>query len=103
MGDKYFNFTETYGEDDLQLRLRLMPEGVDGSIQVMADRPWVSQGGILLGSLELKADMPRVSTEYVIDLPSLGEMTGKHANFFVFTSDTKEKSLCALEDFEFSY
>ncbi len=103
VGYKYFNFTETYGEEDLQLRLRLMPEGVDGSIQVMADRPWVSQGGILLGSLELKADMPRVSTEFVIDLPSLGEMTGKHAIFFVFTSDTKEKSLCALEDFEFSY
>ena len=103
VGYKYFNFTETYGEEDLQLLLRLMPEGVNGTIQVMADRPWVSQGGILLGSLELKANMPRVSTEFVIDLPSLGEMTGKHAIFFVFTSNTKGKSLCALEDFEFSY
>ena len=103
VGYKYFNFTETNGEEDLQLLLRLIPEGVDGTIQVMADRPWVSQGGILLGSLDLKADMPQTSKEFAIDLPTLGELTGKHAIFFVFTSDTKDKSLCVLEDFEFSY
>lgn len=103
VGYKYFNFTETYGEDDLQLLLRLTPEGVDGTITVMADRPWESQGGVKVGSFDLKADMPKTSTEVAIDVPVLAEMTGKHALFFVFSSKTKEKSICTLEDFAFSY
>jgi hypothetical protein len=103
VGYKYFNFTETNGEDDLQLLLRLTPEGVDGTITVMADRPWESQGGVKVGSFDLKADMPKTSTEVAIDVPVLAEMTGKHAIFFVFSSKTKEKSMCTLEDFAFSY
>ena len=103
VGYKYFNFTETNGEDDLQLLLRLTPEGVDGTITVMADRPWESQGGVKVGSFNLKADMPKTSTEVAIDVPVLAEMTGKHALFFVFSSKTKEKSICTLEDFAFSY
>ena len=103
VGYKYFNFTETNGEDDLQLLLRLTPEGVDGTITVMADRPWESQGGVKVGSFDLKADMPKTSTEVAIDVPVLAEMTGKHALFFVFSSKTKEKSICTLEDFAFSY
>jgi hypothetical protein len=69
----------------------------------MADRPWVSQGGILLGSFDLKADMPKTSTEVTIDVPTLSEMTGKHAIYFLFLSDTPDKSLCTLEDFTFIY
>ena len=103
VGYKYFNFTETSGKENLQLLLRLTPEGVEGTITIMADRPWESQGGIVLGSLDLKADMPQTSTEFAIDLPTLAELTGKHAIYFVFTSETKDKSLCKLEDFEFSY
>ena len=80
-----------------------MPEGVNGNILVMADRPWESKGGILLGQFDLKADMPQTSTELAIEVPALADLTGKHAIYFVFESDTKDKSLCALEDFEFSY
>ena len=103
VGYKYFNFTESNGKENIQLLLRLIPEGVDGTIQVMADSPWTSQGGILLGSIPLKADMPQNSTELKADLPALKELTGKHALFFVFSSDTKEKSLCKLQDFVFAF
>ena len=102
VGYKYFNFTSTQGKQDIKLLLRLIPEGIDGTISVMADRPWASQEGKLLGTLNLKADMPKESTELSIDLPALSELTGKHAIYFVFSSDTKEKSLCTLEDFAFS-
>ena len=103
VGYKYFNFTESNGKENIQLLLRLIPEGVDGTIQVMADSPWTSRGGILLGSIPLKADMPQNSTELKADLPALKELTGKHALFFVFSSDTKEKSLCKLQDFVFAF
>ena len=101
VGYKYFNFDATKGRKDVQLILRLIPEGVNGTITIMADRPWASQGGKALGTIELKADMPQVPTENITQLPALGELTGKHAIFFCFKSETKEKSLCKLCDFSF--
>ncbi len=100
VGYKYFNFTGTKGKKGL-LSLRLIPEGVDGTIQILADSPWPSKGGKVLGEIALKADMPKNSTEMKVELPSLGELTGKHAIFFTFSSPTKETSLCTLEDFVF--
>lgn len=102
VGYKYFNFNETNGKEKLQLALRLIPEGIDGTIQVMADRPWTSQGGKLVGTIALKADMPKSSTELTVAVPEIAKLTRKHAIFFVFQSDTKEKSLCTLEDFVFT-
>ena len=103
VGYKYFNFTSTNGKDNVQLLLRLVPEGVDGTIQVMADSPWASRGGKLLGTIELKTDMPGTPTELSVVLPELGQLTGKHALYFTFSSATKEKSLCRLQDFVFKY
>ncbi len=101
VGYKYFNFNATNGKADVKLLLRLLPEGVDGSIDILVDRPWISQGGKLLGSIELKADMPQEPSEMAVALPGIAELTGKHAIFFTFHSDTKEKSLCKLMDFVF--
>ena len=101
VGYKYFNFSPTSGRKDVQLLMRLIPAGIDATITIMADRPWTSQGGKPLGTIELKADMPQTPTEMSAVLPSLGEMSGKHALFFVFHSDTPEKSLCTLMDFMF--
>ena len=103
VGYKYFNFDGAQGKKDISLSLRLIPEGVDGTITIMADRPWESQGGKALGTIDLKADMPQTSTELSAALPALAELSGKHAIFFVFSSDTKEKSLCILEDFVFNF
>ena len=103
VGYKYFNFTATNGKKDIQMLLTIIPEGIDGTIEVMADRPWASQGGISLGKIELKADMtPQNPVELTVPLPALSELTGKHAIFFVFKSETKEKSLCSLEQFVFT-
>ena len=101
LGYKYFNFDVTQG-GDLTLLLRLIPAGIDGRIDVMIDRPWQSQGGRLAGSIELTADMPQTSTELKSELKQMSELKGKHAVFFVFKSDVKEKSLCTLEDFVFN-
>ena len=101
MGYKYFNFDSTKGRKDVKLLINLIPEGLDGTIVIMADRPWTSQDGKVLGSIELKASMPQQTTEMSVTLPDVGELTGKHAIFFLFTSPTKEKSLCKLQDFVF--
>ena len=103
VGYKYFNLNESKGKKNLKLSLNLIPAGIDGTIQVMIDRPWTSQGGKLLGSIELKADMPQEPSEAVVDLPELAKLSGKHALYFVFKSNTKQKSLCTLLDFAFQY
>ncbi len=101
VGYKYFNFSQTNGRKDVRLSMKLIPEGIDGTMTIMADRPWVSKGGVELGKIELKADMPQTPTEMTVELPGLSELSGKHALFFVFTSPTKEKSMCKLQDFVF--
>ena len=101
VGYKYFNF-DGVEDEDLRLLLNLTPEGIDGTIDIMADRPWVSQGGQLLGSISLRADMPQTPTKLSADLTGTDKLQGKHAIFFVFKSDTKEQSLCKLHNFVFA-
>ena len=101
VGYKYFNFNETKGKQNLQLSLNAIPGGINGTIQIMVDRPWTSQGGKLLGTIELKADMPQEPTELTVKLPELAKLTGKHAIFFKFASANKQKSICTLLDFVF--
>ena len=101
VGYKYFNFDASRMTGKLQLYLRLVPEGMDGTIEIMSDRPWTSQGGKLLGTIELKADMPKTSTELTAAIDNPSGLAGLHAVFFKFTSSVKEKSLCTLEDFVF--
>ena len=83
------------------MNLNLIPEGTDGEIIIALDRPWESQGGKMLGKIELKADMPAKPASFTVKLPELSGLTGKHAVFFVFKSNTKDKSLCTLCDFKF--
>ena len=104
VGYKYFNFEKLLGKKNVQLLLTIIPEGIDGTIEVMADRPWASQRGLTLGKVDVKADMtPGTPIELAIPLPGISGITGKHAIFFLFKSDTKEKSLCTLKDFYFTF
>ena len=100
VGYKYFNFDDAGGHI-LKLHLNVIPEQIDGVISIWADRPWKSQGGRFVGYIELKADMPAVPTELVLEMPGITGMKGKHALFFTFSSPTKGKSLCTLLDFRF--
>ena len=108
VGYKYFNFDAGVleEEEDLMLVLRLIPEGIDGTIEVWMDRPWESQGGKQIGKAELKAGMNQASTDVAIGISKEAQenyLAGKHAIFFVFKSDTKDKSLCTLLDFYFTF
>jgi hypothetical protein len=108
VGYKYFNFDAerlTTGEN-LMLVLRLIPEGIDGTIELWMDRPWATQGGKKIGEIALKADMPKTSSDMAIGISKEakeGELAGKHAIFILFKSNTKEKSLCTLEDLVFTF
>ena len=101
VGYKYFDFSATKGRKDMSLKLRLIPEGIDGTITIMADRPWASQDGKMLGKVILTANMPAKPTEVTVGLPALAEFTGKHAIYLVFSSPTEGRSICTLEEVGF--
>lgn len=108
VGYKYFNFDaeRLMNTSNLMLVLRAIPEGVDGIIEVMMDRPWESQGGKKIGQIELKADMNKEVTDLAIGISNdakKNNLAGRHAIFFKFKSDTKDKSLCTLRDFVFVF
>ena len=104
VGYKYFNFDaeRLANPANLMLVLHLIPEGIDGTIEVWKDRPWESQGGKKIGETTLKADMSKTDWDAAIGLDKDG-LVGVHAIYFLFKSDTKEKSLCTLEDFYFTF
>ncbi|MBQ8153339.1 MAG: family 43 glycosylhydrolase [Prevotella sp.] len=108
VGYKYFNFDaeRLANSANLMLVLRLIPEGINGTIEIMLDRPWVSQGGKKIGQIDLKANMEKKVWDMAAGISNeakTGYLAGKHALFFVFKSDTKEKSLCTLQDFLFTF
>ena len=108
VGYKYFNFDaeRLANKKNLMLVLHLIPEGIDGTIEIMMDRPWVSQGGKKIGQIELKAGMEKTPWDMAAGISKEAQendLAGKHAIFFVFKSDTKEKSLCTLCDFVFTF
>ncbi|MBR4817305.1 MAG: family 43 glycosylhydrolase [Bacteroidales bacterium] len=104
VGYKYFNFNKLRKGlfARRQLCLNLLPQGVDGRIVIMADHPEAARGGIELGTIKLSASMPQEQTELSARLSKVRRLKGKHAIFFVFESDTAEKSLCELQDFVFT-
>lgn len=101
VGYKYFNFDTTHGMARLALNLTYIPEGVDGEIEVWLDRPTGAEGGHLLTSLHLTADLPQEAHTTALYADAVSELTGKHALFFVFKSETLGQSICQLCNLQF--
>ena len=81
VGYKYFNFsdvdygTHLFGQDG-KLLLNLTPQGIDGTIEIMVDRPWASQG-MLLGKIELKAAVEGAFESAVWEFEQDGKVVAK--------------------------
>ena len=101
VGYKYFNFDHTYGKNNLQLLMNVVPAGIDATIDIWVNGPYVSRGGVKIGSMSLNSSMKQVKTELKTDVPALSEMRGKKTLFFVMKSSTAERSLCEIHDFVF--
>jgi len=99
VGYKYFNFAKLNSAKKTELKVRLMPQGVDGELTFMVGSPWKSRGGMEIGKMQLKADMPQVETELTA-LLNTSKVTGKQAFFIVFSSKSNT-SICELYDFIF--
>ena len=106
VGYKYFNFDaeRLANPGCLMLVMHLIPEGLEGTIEVWMDRPWASQGGKKIGEAKLTPNMNQGVWDVaagISDDAKNNDLAGKHAIFLVFKSDIKEKSLCTLQDLVF--
>jgi hypothetical protein len=108
VGYKYFDFDRLYPALAMRrsprlaankLLVRLLPRGVKGRIVIMADHP---RHGTRLGVIKLSGREPQEIVQKCARVPKATKMTGKHALYFVFESDTPDQSLCDLEDFVFA-
>ncbi len=101
VGYKYFNFNVLHGKGNMSLLLQVMPKGLDGTIEILADNPWESQGGQLLGHAQLSVNIPQKMTDLRIAIPQAAKLKGKHALFFRFHVDSPATSLCDLHFLQF--
>lgn len=102
IGYKYFNFDYTHGVPHLQLKMNVVPQGLDATIEVYVNSPYADRGGKMVGSFHLKSSMPQKMTELKTDVSTISQLKGKHALFFVVKSAKKEMSVCELHDFVFA-
>ena len=108
VGYKYFNFDaeRLANPGCLMLTMHLIPEGLEGTIEVWMDRPWASQGGKKIGEAKLMPNMNKGEWDVsagISDEAKNHDLAGKHAIFLVFKSDFKDKSLCTLENLKFTF
>lgn len=105
VGYKYFNFSSTYGKDNLKLSLGYKPESTEGTIDVYLDKPTESEGGVKIGSYKISATQDAINqhekSTLSIPVQNLKYYNGKHALYLMFSAPTKGKSICELVDLGF--
>lgn len=101
VGFKYLNFDAGKGSRDKNMiAVQYLAKGINGTIDIMLDRPWESQDGIKIGTIEISSDDNEDEVIKTAEIPTLSEITGKHALFFVFHAE-KSGNLCDLKAFQF--
>lgn len=100
VGYKYFDFSKTYGKKDIRLCFDMAFKGIPCEVQVYLDRPTEAEGGALLGTIRYLPGSKRRPVSLKLD--RLQHYNGKHALFFVFSSDTRGMDLCRFNSFYFS-
>ena len=102
VGYKYFDFRKTHGCKSLRLEVKLLPLGEKATVEVWAIRPSSDEGGIKLGEVLLSGNEGEKSVMKTVDVPSLAEIDGRKALFFVFHAARRGFSICEIEGFRFS-
>ena len=101
VGYKYFNFDLIDRSRELDLLLNLKPQGINGTVRIMASSPWKEKGGVEIGMFSVSENAPQALTRLRIDVAKAKNLRGKQALFFVFSSPEKGQSVCELHDLVF--
>lgn len=97
-GYKYFDFSRTHGKQGLTLQLTVVPEGVEGTIDICIDSP----DGEKVGSVTVPGTPSVREMRLEADVQALSGLTGKHALYLKFSGKEKGKPICRLERLRFA-
>lgn len=100
LGYKYFNFDKLKGADNVLLELDIIPENIDGRIDVYTVAPWKGDPKPV-GSFTLKGTDSRQPVKISAPLSGIGALEGKHPLYLVFSSPVADKSMCTLTHLRF--
>lgn len=95
VGYKYFNL-DGLKKSSAKLVLRMKTQGPQGQVRVMIDSPWEATGGQCVGQINLTGKTAPKAKDVSVTLKGLSGKTGRHALYLVFSSPTKQQSLCTL-------
>ncbi len=101
VGYKYFNFDKLNGAEKLKISVTAVPLGVEGKIKVLIDRPYDNWGGQTIAEISIPAGLPAEMSTFETVCSNTAFLSGKKALYFVFESDTPDKSLCDFYEFQF--
>lgn len=105
VGYKYIDFGAGAGEGEfLKVGLDIKTKGTAGRLDIFIDDPnngtrKTDGTGTKIGSMEISGG---IAQNFHVEETTLKNVTGKHALFFVFTSDSKDGEICEINGFEFS-
>ena len=94
IGYRDYNFDALTGENN-QLQLDIVPQGVEGTIDVMLDHPTEADGGTKLGTIQIPANAKPVLRTHSMTIQGADKIKGKHALYL--TCQSKEnKGICDI-------
>lgn len=99
VGYKYFNFDNIGKKGKSQAIFGIKPLGVDGTIEILLGSPWKDNGGMLIGRIDLTKELPKEYTEIPIHLSGFKNIKGKQPVYFVFSTNSENRSICEIYDF----
>ena len=100
VGWKYFNFDLLPDARNPKLLLGLIPQGIDGTIEIYTDAPWKGKANPV-GSIALRADMAADPVVLTAPLKFKKPLSGRVPLYLVFSSPEKGKSMATLETIAF--
>lgn len=101
VGYKYYNMDRTYGAKKLQLVLGIVPEGIEGDVEVWFDAP-KSAEGTCVGTAHITAKRAGKPSQLTIAINDAAQLQGKHALYLVFLKASEPaKSICRIETITF--
>ena len=103
VGYKYFNCDKFQGKKSIIFHLNMTVLALNSHIDIFVDQPTEEEGGTKLATLDfIQPDLLDQTLDVTTSLNALASYTGKHALYFVFSSEAEGQSIATLHDFYFT-
>lgn len=101
IGYKYFDFSKLKGGENIDLKVDVIPMGINGEVDVFIGGPSLALGGRKIGSFNIEGGNKGNVTEYIANLNLPKDIKDKESLYFSFSSEEKNTPICEMYDLQF--